>query len=141
MAPCTDIHIVLGYIVKYCSKAEKKTEPYEALAHNLFPYISHCALFVSFVSHLINKLVSEQDWTAQKVCHHLLNLLLVKGSHIVLDVDCRPPGGRSRSAIINEEGIRETTCTYEKYTVYNANWAKSSYFHIFTHVNIKRILW
>ena len=57
----TDIHVVLGYIAKYCSKVEKKTELYEALARNLLPRISYRAPFVSFVSYLINKLVSERD--------------------------------------------------------------------------------
>ncbi len=141
MAPCTDIHVVFGYIAKYCSKAEKKIEPYEVLARNLFPHIFYRTPFISFVSHLINKLVSERDWTAQEVYHHLLNLPLVKGSRVVLDVDCCLPGGCSRSAIINEEGICETISAYEKYTAYDASWIESFYFHIFTCINTKRTLW
>ncbi len=85
----------------------------------------------------MNKLVSERDWIAQEVYHHLLNFPLVEGSCIVLDVDCRPSDGCSRSAIINEEGIYKTTSAYEKYTVCDANWAESSYFHIFIRVNTK----
>jgi len=131
---------MFGYIAKYCSKAKKKIELYETLTRNLLLYISHRMPFISFVSYLINKLVSKQDWTAQKVCHHLLNLPLIKGSRIVLDIDYRPSDGCSQSAIINEKGIYETTNIYKKYTAYDVSWTKSSYFYIFIYINIKRIL-
>jgi len=61
----------------------------------------------------------------------------MEGSRIVLDIDYRLPGNRSRSAIINEEGIRETTNAYEKYTTCNVSWVESSYFHILTCINTK----
>ena len=131
---------MFGYIAKYCNKAEKKTELYEALVRNLLLRIFHCTLFVSFVLHLMNKLVSERDWTAQKVCHHLLNFPLVESSRVVLDMDCRPSGGCSRFAIINEKGIYETINMYKKYIVRDTNWVESSYFYIFTYVNTKRTL-
>ncbi len=112
---------MFGYIIKYCSKAEKKIDLYEALICNLLFRISYCTPFVSFVSRFINKLVSERDWIAQKVCYHLLNFFLMEGSRVILDIDCRPPGNRSRSIIINEEGIYETTNAYEKYTACDAS--------------------
>ncbi len=121
MAPYTDIYAMFGYIAKYCNKAEKKTELYEALTCNLFLRIFHCAPFISFVLCLMNKLVSERDWTTQKVYHHLLNLPLMEGSRVVLDMDCCPPGSRSRSAIINKERIYETINVYEKYTARDTN--------------------
>ncbi len=136
----TDIYIVLGYIAKYYSKTEKKTELYETLMRNLFLCIFHRTLFISFVSRLINKLVSERDWTVQEVYYHLLNFSLVEDSRVVLDIDCRLPGGRSRSVIINKEEIYETTSVYEKYIAYDVNWAESFYFHILTYINTKRIL-
>ena len=112
---------MFGYIAKYCNKAEKKTELYEALIRNLLSYISHHTLFVSFVSYLINKLVSKRDWTIQKVYHHLLNFSLMESNYIVLDIDYRPSGGRSQSTIINEEGIYKIINVYKKYTIYNVN--------------------
>ncbi len=63
MTLCIDIYIVFGYIVKYCSKAEKKIELYEALTRNLFLRVFYCVSFVSFVSRFMNKLISERDWT------------------------------------------------------------------------------
>lgn len=38
----------------------------------------------------MNKLVAERDWSAQEVCHMLLNLKLQQGSHQVISVDVRP---------------------------------------------------
>ena len=64
----------------------------------------------------------------------------MESNRVVLDMDCRPLDGRSQSAIINKEGIYETTNIYEKYTAYDVNWVKSSYFYIFIYINIKRIL-
>ncbi len=121
MALYTDIHIMFKYIAKYYNKAEKKTKLYEALIRNLLLRIFHCILFVSFVLHLINKLVSERDWTAQKVCHHLLNFPLIKNSRIVLDMDCRPSGDCSQFIIINEKKIYETINIYKKYIVRDTN--------------------
>lgn len=142
VAPCTDLHAVLGYIAKYCSKAETKTEPYEALARTLLPRVSQRAPLLSFVSRLMNKLISERDWTAQEVCHHLLNLPLVEASRVVLDVDCRhPERQRGRSAVVNEDGIREFSSVYEKYVARGAVWEEYSYFDVLTRVNTRRTPW
>lgn len=75
-APCTDIQAVINYIAKYCSKAEKKTKPFDALAAELIPRVSSRQPVVSFAAKIMDALLTERDWSAQEVCHVLLGIPL-----------------------------------------------------------------
>ncbi|KAM4058148.1 PIF1-like helicase [Hirsutella rhossiliensis] len=69
ISPCTSLQAVITYAAKYCSKSEKKTEPYCKLADQPL---------LSFSSRLMNKLIAERDYSAQEISHLLLNILCRK---------------------------------------------------------------
>lgn len=94
--PCTCKEAVIFYVGKYASKPEKHTESFKALFKALTPCINENRPVYSLVTKAMNKLVGERNWSAQEVCHHLLNLKLVNSSHVVQNVNCRPQ---------NEQGI------------------------------------
>lgn len=81
---------MLEYIVKYVSKPEKKTETYKQLMQRLLPSVSSNNPVLSAASKLMNQLVGERDWSAQEVCHLLLDLPLLHVSRQVINVDLRP---------------------------------------------------
>jgi len=64
----------------------------------------------------MNKLVGEREWSAQEVCHLLLNLPLSSGSRTVLNVNCRPLD-QQPSYITIEDGEVKTAgkSIFEKY--------------------------
>jgi hypothetical protein len=66
----------LNYIAKYCSKAETKSKSYKDLAREILPRLANRNPMVSFAAKLMNKLISERDWSAQEICHLLMNLPL-----------------------------------------------------------------
>ncbi|KAH8758769.1 hypothetical protein F5882DRAFT_263196, partial [Hyaloscypha sp. PMI_1271] len=67
---------VLNYIAKYCTKEEKKTATYADLVKEVLPHLNCAKPLLSLVSKTINKLIRERDWSAQEVCHLLLNIPL-----------------------------------------------------------------
>jgi ATP-dependent DNA helicase PIF1 len=81
--PCISIDAVLNYVAKYCSKAETKSKSYQELASELLPRISNRDPLVSFASKLMNKLISERDWSVQEICHLLMHLPLQEGTRVV----------------------------------------------------------
>ena len=70
--PPTTLHVVLSYVGKYISKPEKASTSYTELQGQVLPYINDRAPLLSFVSKMLNKLISERDWSAQEVSHLLL---------------------------------------------------------------------
>jgi hypothetical protein len=68
---------------------------------------SHIPVF-SFVSKLLNKLISECDWSAQEVSHILLGLPLQDSSCQVVTVDCWPEEAHNNMITVEEEAI--TAC-------------------------------
>jgi ATP-dependent DNA helicase PIF1 len=90
ISPCTSMIAVIEYIVKYAAKYEKKSESYKDLAGKLIPFVNENQPFQSLVTKLMNKLVGERDYSAQEVCHMLLDLPLYHSSREVITVDLRP---------------------------------------------------
>src|SRR5204862_6927835 len=80
VSPSTSIHAIVNYVSKYCSKAEKKSVPYKELLGAVVPLANDSYALASIVNKFLNKLVGEQDWSAQEVCHLLLDLPLSYGS-------------------------------------------------------------
>ena len=104
VTPCTGSQAVLNYIGKYCTKEEKKTTAYVDLVKSILPHLNTTSPMLSLVSKMMNKLVGERDWSAQEVCHLLLNLPLQKGSRQVISLDCRVKAQQSVNLDINEDG-------------------------------------
>ncbi|KAH7082829.1 hypothetical protein BKA63DRAFT_529794 [Paraphoma chrysanthemicola] len=57
ISPCTDPRAVIEYVVKYATKAEKKSLSYRDLAGTLIPFVNERRLFQSLVTKLMNKLI------------------------------------------------------------------------------------
>ncbi len=97
LSPCTDQTAVVHYLAKYCSKAEKKSEPFKSLLQSVMLRVSDRAPLLSLAIKLMNKLIAERDWSAQEVCHHLLQLDLRSSSRAVQDLDLRPIENQRRA--------------------------------------------
>ncbi|KAF5128332.1 ATP-dependent DNA helicase pif1 [Metarhizium anisopliae] len=87
ISPCTSLQAVITYAAKYCSKSEKKTEPYCKLAGQVLPHPAHLQPLLSFSSRLMNKLIAEGDYSAQEISHLLLNIPLQEGTRMMVAVD------------------------------------------------------
>jgi hypothetical protein len=97
VSPCSNSQAVLNYIAKYCTKEETKTATYADLVKEVLPHLNCAKPLLSLVSKTMNKLIVECDWSAQEVCHLLLNIPLQSGSCTVITLDCLPPGGSTVS--------------------------------------------
>ncbi|EFY94188.2 ATP-dependent DNA helicase PIF1 [Metarhizium robertsii ARSEF 23] len=114
ISPCTSLQAVITYAAKYCSKSEKKTEPYCKLADQVLPHIAHLQPLLSFSSRLMNKLIAERDYSAQEISHLLLNIPLQEGTRMVVYVDCRPLEQHVRSYRVDDD-VSEAVGSYRKY--------------------------
>jgi ATP-dependent DNA helicase PIF1 len=76
----TTLAAVLSYVGKYVSKPEKSLTSYTELQAQVLLYINNRTPLLSFVSKMLNKLISERDWLAQEVSYILLQLLVQKSS-------------------------------------------------------------
>ena len=103
--PSTDVHAVLSYIAKYVSKPEKKSVSYAELQAQILPYTSDRAPLLSFTSKMLNKLISERDWSAQEVSHILLGLQVQDASRIAISLDCRPKEKQHKLLILKDSDI------------------------------------
>ena len=90
ISPCTGEHAVVHYMSKYVSKGEEQTATYQQMMRQLLPHANTRKPLLSAVSKLMNQLIGEHDWSAQEVCHLLLDIPLQEGSRTVIGVDVRP---------------------------------------------------
>ena len=84
---------------------------------------------LSFATKLINRLIGERDWSAQEVCHLLLEIPLTRSSRQVITFDCRPEEQQAVMLELDENGdeqpsgksilqkYRERLPTYESTTL------------------------
>ncbi|KAF7137061.1 hypothetical protein CNMCM5793_006912 [Aspergillus hiratsukae] len=122
--PCTGTKTILDYIAKYMTKGEKATESYRDVMKRLLPRVNHQNPLRSAMNNLLNQLIGGRDWSAQEVCHLLLDLPLQHGSRQVVDFDCRP-GDEHRTRYFfaeerepagdNQRSIRRGLSLLEKY--------------------------
>jgi hypothetical protein len=136
ISPCTSLQAVITYAAKYCSKSEKKTEPYCKLADQVLPHTAHLQPLLSFSSRLMNKLIAERDYSAQEISHLLLNIPLQEGTRMVVAVDCRPLEQHARSYRVDED-INETIGSYRKYLERNDQHEDITYLEYLQSYNLK----
>ncbi|RXK36573.1 hypothetical protein M231_06114 [Tremella mesenterica] len=78
--PCTDPHAVATYVAKYASKAEKPSLAFgdvmQAIANQVEDETPSRAVFQKMLS----KVVTERDYSAQEVCHSLLDCKMMSSS-------------------------------------------------------------
>ena len=115
ISPCTSLKAVINYAAKYYSKAEKKSQSYIDLARLTLPGVSHRQPLISFASKIMNKLISERDYSAQEIAHLLLNIPLQEGTRVVIPVDCRPLDLQSRLIRLNKTEMSNLINRYQKY--------------------------
>ncbi|KAF5127214.1 ATP-dependent DNA helicase pif1 [Metarhizium anisopliae] len=136
ISPCTSLQAVITYAAKYCSKSEKKTEPYCKLADQVLPHTAHLQPLLSFSSRLMNKLIAERDYSAQEISHLLLNIPLQEGTRMVVSVDCRPLEQHARSYRVDED-VNETIGNYRKYLERNDQHEDITYLEYLQSYNLK----
>jgi hypothetical protein len=88
--PPTSLYAILFYVGKYVSKSEKSSTSYIELQSQVLLHMNNRAHLLSFVSRLLNRLIREQDWSAQEVSHILSQLPVQKSSRMLVSLDCRP---------------------------------------------------
>ena len=137
ISPCTSLQAVIMYAAKYCSKSEKKTEPYCKLADQVLPHTAHHQPLLSFSSRLMNKLIAERDYSAQEISHLLLNIPLQEGTRMVVYVDCRPLEQHARSYRVDED-VSEAVGSYRKYLQRNDQHESITYLEYLQSYNLKR---
>ncbi|EIW66760.1 hypothetical protein TREMEDRAFT_65159 [Tremella mesenterica DSM 1558] len=78
--PCTDPHAVANYVAKYASKAEKPSLAFgdvmQAIANQVEEETSSRVIFQKMLS----KVLTERDYSAQEVCHSLLDCNMMSAS-------------------------------------------------------------
>ncbi|KAI9652816.1 MAG: hypothetical protein M1829_001469 [Trizodia sp. TS-e1964] len=104
--PPTTLFSVLGYVAKYVSKPEIKSQSYSDLQKLVLPYTNDRAPLLSFVSKMLNKLIGERDWSAQEVSHILLNLSVQESSRTFVTLDCRPENAQDDLIVLESGEIR-----------------------------------
>jgi len=115
-SPATSVSAIVNYIGKYCSKEEKKSTSYKELLQTVQPYANELHAFSSIVAKFMNKLIAERDWSAQEVCHLLLDIPLCEGSRQIVTLDCRQHSDRSAAYELDDGQL--TRCgrsNYDKY--------------------------
>jgi ATP-dependent DNA helicase PIF1 len=135
ITPCTSAQAAINYIAKYCSKAETKSKSYSDLVREVLPSVSSRNPVSSLVSKLLNKLVAERDWSAQEICHILLDLPLQSGNRVVRKVDCRQFTGQNGTSIGPGNEVRETVAQYTKYLKRPLSLEALTYFQFLTTIN------
>ncbi|KJK78206.1 hypothetical protein H634G_06379 [Metarhizium anisopliae BRIP 53293] len=136
ISPCTSLQAVITYAAKYCSKSEKKTEPYCRLADQVLPHTAHHQPLLSFSSRLMNKLIAERDYSAQEISHLLLNIPLQEGTRMVVYVDCRPLEQHVRSYRVDDD-VSEAVGSYRKYLQRNDQHESITYLEYLQSYNLK----
>ncbi|KID84375.1 ATP-dependent DNA helicase PIF1, partial [Metarhizium majus ARSEF 297] len=136
ISPCTSLQAVITYAAKYCSKSEKKTEPYCKLADQVLPHTAHLQPLLSFSSRLMNKLIAERDYSAQEISHLLLNIPLQEGTRMVVYVDCRPLEQHVRSYRVDDD-VSEAVGSYRKYLQRNDQHESITYLEYLQSYNLK----
>ncbi|KAG6235057.1 hypothetical protein E4U23_000850, partial [Claviceps purpurea] len=116
ISPCTSGVAVVNYIVKYVSKAEKKTDTFNDVAVRILARTREDKGIACFVNKFMNAMVAERDISAQEVMHILLGLPLSHSSRSIYSVDCRTPDQHWKGDVITRgDEIYECAGMYAKY--------------------------
>ncbi|CAG8983615.1 hypothetical protein HYALB_00004637 [Hymenoscyphus albidus] len=113
--PPTSLHAVLSYIEKYVSKPEKSSVSYVELQAQVLPYVHDRVPLLSFASKILNKLIGERDWSAQEVCHILLQVPVQDSSRMLVSLDCRPPKEQQELIILESGSVTAGRSVLRRY--------------------------
>ena len=113
--PPLTLHALLTYIGKYVSKPEKASVSYTELQAQVLSRTNDRAPLLSFVSKLFNKLIGERDWSAQEVCHVLLDLPSQDATRQVTTLDCRPEEVQNDAITVEGESVTTRRSALQRY--------------------------
>src|SRR5882762_387438 len=145
ITPGTGNRAVLDYLGKYVTKAEKQTESYREIMARTLPSVNSRHPVLSAVTKLMNQLVGERDWSAQEICHLLLDIPLQQGSRPVISVDCRPQREQADAYSFGEEDggaggtLRKGLSPFEKYKRRPDTLSNLSYLEFLKYYNFARL--
>ena len=103
ITPCTGTRSLLQYLTAYASKHEVMTASYKEIMKGILPRITSRHPLLTAVTKLMNSLIAERDWSAQEVCHLLLDLPLQNSSREAVAIDCRHPDEQPQTYHLPEE--------------------------------------
>ena len=79
-SPCTDSHAVATYIAKYVSKAEKPSANFAQVMQGICQKVEADTTGRVIFQKMLGKILTERDWSAQEVCHNLLQCDMTSAS-------------------------------------------------------------
>ncbi len=97
------------------SKPEKSSVSYRELQAQVLPYVNDRVPLLSFASKILNKLIGERDWSAQEVCHILLQLPVQDSSRMVVSLDCRPQKEQQDLIILESGSVTAGRSVLQRY--------------------------
>ena len=80
VSPCTDARAVAVYIAKYASKAEKPSVNFGEVMTALSTRLEEDTPSRVIFQKLLGRILTERDYTAQEVCHQLLDCSMMSVS-------------------------------------------------------------
>jgi hypothetical protein len=115
---CTNQHAILRYIVKYCFKAKIKSFKLidvfrDVLSH---VHVNSKSTMLSLIIKMMNKLIIERDWIAQKICHHLFKRDLKQFSRMTQMINIHSLENQKKQfSLMKNDHIRTENLYIEKY--------------------------
>jgi ATP-dependent DNA helicase PIF1 len=79
------------------------------------PYFNDRVPLLSFASKILNKLIGERDWSAQEVCHILLQLPVQDSSRMLVSLDCRPQKEQQELIILESGSVTAGRSVLQRY--------------------------
>jgi hypothetical protein len=116
-SPCGDITSVVAYLAKYVSKEEKNSMKLADVSRELLGSIkldSYSALR-SFATKLMNRSLMERDWSAQEICHIMMDLKLRDSSRSTKSLDLRPVAEQKHRTVFKNDQLVVLDTALEKY--------------------------
>jgi ATP-dependent DNA helicase PIF1 len=117
----TSLFAVLAYVAKYVSKPEVKSKSYKDLQGMILLYINEQVPLLSFISKILNKLIGEWDWSAQKVSHNLLQLPVQESSRSAVTLDCQPERAQDNLIVLEDGDVKVQGSPMKRYQDQNTN--------------------
>ena len=113
MQYCVSLRKVVDYITKYASKSEPRSKPLAEIYSTIVRSLTADNSATKAVQKLLIKSVGERDYSAQKTCHLLLQLPLVKASRdfTILSLD----GSRAVEDRLDQDQPATVSSTLDHY--------------------------
>ena len=78
MSSTPNLSSIIQYAAKYASKCEVRSELFKVMFANTIQTCGEQNPFLSASIKMLNHFISEQEWSAQEIMHHLYNKNLIE---------------------------------------------------------------